>query len=63
MLQFFRRFTKSRFGLIAVFLFLGVMALAFAVGDITGLRSTEGGTGGNVIAQVGNRKVTDTDVR
>ncbi|MBB5708993.1 peptidylprolyl isomerase [Sphingomonas xinjiangensis] len=63
MLQFFRRFTKSRLGLIAVFIFLGIMALAFAVGDITGLRSQDGGPGGNVIAQVGRHKVTDIEVR
>jgi peptidyl-prolyl cis-trans isomerase D len=64
MLQFFRRFTKSRFGLIAVFIFLGIMALAFAVGDITGLRSNDPGSGGGtVIAQVGDRKITDVEVR
>lgn len=64
MLNFFRRFTKSRFGLIAVFVFLAVIALAFAAGDITGIRATgSGGAGGNVVAKVGDRKITDQDVR
>ncbi|UYY58821.1 peptidylprolyl isomerase [Sphingomonas sp. S2-65] len=63
MLQFFRSFTKSRFGLIVVFIVLGLIALAFAAGDITGLRSADGGAGGNVIAKIGDRKVTDAEVR
>jgi len=63
MLSFFRRFTKSRFGLIAVFVFLAIIALAFAAGDITGVRSSAGGSGGSVVAQVGNHKITDREVR
>ncbi|ATY31628.1 peptidylprolyl isomerase [Sphingomonas psychrotolerans] len=63
MLSFFRRFTKSRFGLIAVFVFLAVIALAFAAGDITGVRATGGGSGGQVVAKVGDRKITDVEVR
>jgi peptidyl-prolyl cis-trans isomerase D len=64
MLNFFRRFTKSRFGLIAVFVFLAVIALAFAAGDITGIRATGGSNGGGtVVAQVGDRKITDREVR
>jgi peptidyl-prolyl cis-trans isomerase D len=63
MLSFFRRFTKSRFGLIAVFVFLAVIALAFAAGDITGIRASGGGSGGHVVAKVGDRKITDVEVR
>jgi peptidyl-prolyl cis-trans isomerase D len=63
MLNFFRRFTKSRFGLIAVFVFLAVIALAFAAGDITGVRATGGGDGGKVLAKVGSRTITDRQVR
>jgi peptidyl-prolyl cis-trans isomerase D len=63
MLNFFRRFTKSRFGLIAVFVFLAVIALAFAAGDITGVRATGGGDGGKVVAKVGSRVITDREVR
>ncbi|MEI9928017.1 MAG: hypothetical protein WDN44_10435 [Sphingomonas sp.] len=54
MLSFFRRFSKSRFGLIAVFLVLGVIALAFAASDVTGLRSAAVGGSGNVVATVGS---------
>lgn len=63
MLNFFRRFTKSRYGLIAVFLFLGIIALAFVAGDVTGIRMNGTGAGGNVVAKVGSRKITDREVR
>lgn len=63
MLNSFRRFTKSRFGLIAVFLFLGVIALAFVVGDLTGVGSVGGNNSGTVVAKVGDRKITDREVR
>jgi peptidyl-prolyl cis-trans isomerase D len=64
MLSFFRNFTKSRYGLIAVFIFLGVIALAFAAGDITGVRNTSGGGASNgVIATVGGEKITDSQIR
>lgn len=62
MLKSFRNFTKSRFGLIAVFVFLAIIALAFAAGDITGLQTT-GGSTGQTLAKVGNTKVTDAEVR
>jgi peptidyl-prolyl cis-trans isomerase D len=62
MLNSFRRFTKSRFGLIAVFVFLAVIALAFAAGDLTGISNSAGG-GGSVVAKVGDRKITDREVR
>jgi len=63
MLNFFRRFTKSRYGLIAVFIFLGIIALAFVAGDVTGIRMNGAGAGGNVVAKVGSRKITDREVR
>ncbi|HEX8300216.1 peptidylprolyl isomerase [Sphingomonas sp.] len=63
MLKSFRNFTKSRYGLIAVFIFLAIIALAFAAGDITGLRSTAGGTSGSVLARIGDTKITDVEVR
>ncbi|RYY23829.1 MAG: peptidylprolyl isomerase [Sphingomonadales bacterium] len=62
MLKAFRNFTKSRYGLIVVFIFLAVIALAFAAGDITGLQ-TSGGASGQTVATVGKTKVTDTEVR
>lgn len=63
MLNFFRNFTKSRYGLIVVFLFLGIIAIAFAAGDITGIRNMGGGAGSKVLATVGGEKISDTDVR
>ena len=63
MLKSFRNFTKSRFGLIAVFVFLAVIALAFAAGDITGLKNTAGGSGGGALAKVGSSSVTEAEVR
>ncbi|MET0308412.1 MAG: SurA N-terminal domain-containing protein [Sphingomonas sp.] len=63
MLNFFRNFTKSRYGMIAVFVFLGLIAIAFAAGDITGLRNNAGGGGSDVLAKVGGAKVTDRELR
>ncbi len=63
MLSFFRNFTKSRYGLIAVFLFLGLIAIAFAAGDITGIRNNAGGSTSSTLATVGGQKISDTEVR
>lgn len=63
MLNSFRRFTKSRFGLIAVFVFLAVIALAFAASDLTGISATSGNQSSTVVATVGDRKITDREVR
>ncbi|MGK6357093.1 SurA N-terminal domain-containing protein [Sphingomonas sp. DT-207] len=63
MLSFFRSFTKSRYGLIVVFIFLAIIALAFAAGDITGIRTTGSGSGGSVLAKVGDTEITDAQVR
>ncbi|WP_342250056.1 peptidylprolyl isomerase [Sphingomonas sp. OTU376] len=62
MLSFFRNFTKSRYGLIAVFLFLGLIAIAFAAGDITGIRNGGGATS-STLATVGGEKISDTEVK
>src|SRR3982751_3336814 len=61
MLNMFRNFTKSRVGLIVVFLVLGVIALAFAAGDVTGL-SGSGGAKSKVPAKGGSRQITDAGV-
>lgn len=62
MLNAFRNFTKSRYGLIAVFIFLAVIALAFAAGDITGLQ-TSGGAGNASLVKVGKTEITEAEVR
>ena len=61
MLDSFRNFTKSLFGKIVVFLVLGVIGLAFALTDVTGIR---GGSLGRsaTLATVGDYKITDAEV-
>ena len=62
MLSFFRNITKSRIGLIVVFLVLGIIALAFAAGDVTGMRSVTTGSGA-VVARVGDRNITEKELK
>ncbi|MGW8280786.1 peptidylprolyl isomerase [Sphingomonas aurantiaca] len=65
MLAFFRRLTHSKVGVIITFLVLGVIALAFAAGDVTGLSSMTGGAGitGGDVATVGKAKVSANDLK
>jgi peptidyl-prolyl cis-trans isomerase D len=65
MLSFFRNFSKSRLGLIAVFFIFALIVLAFAAGDITGLSSQGAGAGGNnkVLVKIGKQTITDKDLR
>jgi peptidyl-prolyl cis-trans isomerase D len=62
MLNLFRQFTKSRIGLIVVFAFLAIIAVAFAASDITGVSSSVTGSG-KVLAEVGGTKITDAEVK
>ena len=64
MLGFFRRIINSRLGLILTFVLLGAAALAFAAGDVTGLRTSGmGGLTGNDVAKVGKDDVTVAQLR
>ena len=64
MLGFFRRIINSRLGLILTFVVLGAAALAFAAGDVTGLRTNGmGGLTGNDVAKVGKGDVTVAQLR
>jgi parvulin-like peptidyl-prolyl isomerase len=65
MLAFFRRLTHSKVGVIITFLVLGVIALAFAAGDVTGLSSMTGGAGitGGDVAKVGKADVTANQLK
>lgn len=56
MLQFFRSLTTSKFGMVFVLLFLGLIAFAFAAGDMAGLSMGGGGSGGRV-AKVGKQPI------
>ena len=60
MLGFFRRIIHSRFGIIITMGVLGVIALAFALGDITGMQSA--GVSGATVAKVGGESVSETDL-
>lgn len=63
MISFLRRFIDSKIGIVIMFLVLGLIALAFAAGDITGL----GGMGtlassGDTVAKVGRYKLTSAEL-
>src|SRR5262245_33973347 len=62
MLSFFRRLIKSRFGIILTLAFVGLIAVAFAMSDVTGLWSKTGNTA-NVVARVGDHEITETELR
>lgn len=57
MISFFRRFINSRLGIIVTFAFLAIIAVAFAVSDITGLSSGTPAAGGTSVARVGKAEV------
>ncbi|MGR6328060.1 SurA N-terminal domain-containing protein [Sphingomonas sp. XXL09] len=62
MLSFFRRIINSKAGVIVTFIVLGIIALAFAAGDVTGLRTGGGGLTGNTVVKVGGQSVTTADL-
>lgn len=64
MLSFFRRLINSRVGVIVTFVSLGVIALAFAAGDVSGLR-TQGMAAltGDSVAKVGGQTITAGELR
>lgn len=57
MLNFFRSFLKSKVGAIIGLLVLGVIAIAFASGDIAGFNSSSG-VAGSSVAKVGGENVS-----
>ena len=57
MLQFFRSFFSSKLGLGITLVFLALIALAFASGDVANTGSFGGIAGGNRVAVVGDRKI------
>ena len=63
MLSFFRRIINSKAGIVVTFIVLGVIALAFAAGDITGLGSGAGALSGGNVATVGGQKVGAAELR
>lgn len=63
MLNAFRKFTKSRYGVVVAFIFLGLLAFAFTAGDLSGLRNSVTGASSKTLAKVGDTEVTEADVR
>ena len=63
MLSFFRRIVNSKAGVVVTFIVLGVIALAFAASDITGLSSKGTGLTGGDVAKVGKADVTIADLK
>lgn len=63
MLSFFRRIINSKAGVVVTFIVLGVIAIAFAAGDVTNISSMGGGITGSEVAKVGSAKVTANDLR
>lgn len=62
MLHFFRSFLKSKIGAIVGLVVLGLIALAFASGDIAGLGGSGGAAPGVAVATVGGEKVTTDEL-
>lgn len=65
MLSFFRRLVRSKVGLVVTFVILGLIAFAFASGDVTSLRSDgiAGLAGAGEVADVGKARVTGPELR
>ncbi|MCU6452572.1 SurA N-terminal domain-containing protein [Sphingomonas sp. A2-49] len=63
MLSFFRRIINSKAGIVVTFIVLGVIALAFAAGDVTGLSGSKTGLTGDAVASVGGQKVVAAELR
>lgn len=57
MISSIRSLINSKFGAVFALLFVGMIAIAFALGDVTGSGSFGGLSGGNV-ARVGDRNIT-----
>ncbi|SFP37195.1 peptidylprolyl isomerase [Sphingomonas rubra] len=63
MLGFFRRIINSKVGIVVTFIVLGIVALAFAAGDVSNLSIGSGGVAKGDVAQVGDADVTVNDLR
>jgi peptidyl-prolyl cis-trans isomerase D len=62
MLQFFRNFFKSKFGVLVTIAFLILIAIAFGIGDVASNRTFGGVAGGDRVAVVGDRKISTSDL-
>ncbi|GGD92870.1 hypothetical protein GCM10011515_10740 [Tsuneonella deserti] len=63
MLQFFRNIFKSKYGVLLTLVFIGIIGVAFAVGDVAGTGSLGGGiSGGDRVAVVGGDKISAAEL-
>lgn len=62
MLQLFRNFFKSKIGIGVTLLLLGIIALAFASGDVANTGTFGGVAGGDRVATVGDAKIGTADL-
>lgn len=60
MLHFFRSFISSKVGAVFALLFLGLIAFAFAAGDMAGFHTP--GLSGTNVAKVHGRQISETDL-
>ncbi len=63
MLRVFRSFTRSKIGIVVTLGVLAIIALAFAAGDITGVRQGSGSVLGGAVAEVGDVKIGEAELR
>ncbi len=62
MLQSFRSFFQSKWGVAFTLGFVGLIAFAFASGDVANLGGTGAAGGRNTVAKVGKEKIEDAEV-
>lgn len=62
MLQFFRNFFSSKVGIIVTLGFVGLIALAFAGGDVMNSGNFGSGTSGDRVASVGKLRISSADL-
>src|SRR4051794_36145087 len=62
MLQFFRNFMRSKFGVIVTLAFLAMIAFAFASADVAGNGAFGGVAGGDRAAVVGERRISTSEL-
>src|SRR3546814_18014645 len=63
MLGIIRKITGSKVGLVITFIVLGVIAIAFAAGDMMGITSSSGGMTPTTVATVGGTSIGETALR
>ncbi|MEW4466714.1 SurA N-terminal domain-containing protein [Parasphingorhabdus sp. JC815] len=62
MITFFRNIFSSKLGLFLTMCFVGLIAIAFASADVTGSGAFGGVTGSGTAAQVGDKKLTTSEL-